>query len=555
MRVSPADLTEMQQLIAAMESEFTDWESHFQDLAKFILPRRYTWLHRNGTAKGETAKRRNEFILDPTATTALRVLASGMLNGITSPSRPWLRLRFTNFNDETLSSEASLWLEECVRRMLIVMAESNFYSAMAMLYTDLPCFGTAGMIIYEDFHDIIRCYNLACGEYRIGQDDRKIVDRVCRVYEQTVAQLVGRFGIDQVCEQTSYKFRAGGPRLLETVPVCHLIEPNDDRGRKLGGQFTHREYYWEQTRTTGDMLEISGYRDTPGIFPRWELTGNDTYGTSPCMDALPDIMQLQQETKNKGMGLDYMNKPPIVADIAFQTKPNSLLPRGITFVPSHSQIGAKPIYTVNPPINDMRMDIRDIQLRIKEILHNDLFSMISQLETVRTATEIDARREEKLIRLGAVLQRFENEALDPAVKRVFNIMKRRELLPPPPPGFEDQPIEVQYVSVLQDAQRAVGTASTERFLQVIGSLAAAAPEVLQIPDFPELLRDYAERLNVPAVGVKSRERVAEEQAAQADQLAAQQSALVGGELASAAKNLSAADVGGGQNALQALMGT
>lgn len=554
MQIARADVTELQQIIAALESEFTDFESHFQDLAKFILPRRYTWLHKNGTAKGETGKKRNEYILDPTATTALRVLASGMLNGITSPARPWLRLRFANFVEDALPKEANVWLEEVTRRMLVVMAESNFYSAMAIVYTDLPCFGTAGMLIYEDFTEVIRCYNLACGEFRIGQDDRKVVDRIGRVYEQTVAQLVARFGLENVSEKTAERFRLGGPRLLETVRVCHIIEPNDDRRRALGKQFAYREYYWEQAETSGKMLEISGYRDTPGIFPRWELIGNDTYGTSPGMDALPDIMQLQQETKNKGMGLDYMNKPPIVADVAFQNKPTSLLPRGITYVPSHSQVGAKPVYTVNPPINEMRLDIRDIQLRIKEIFHNDLFSMISQLETVRTATEIDARREEKLIRLGSVLQRFENEALDPAVKRVFNIMKRRELLPPPPPGFENQPIEVQYVSVLQDAQRAVGTASTERFLQVVGNLAAVAPEVLQIPDFSELLRDYAERLNVPAVGVKSREQVLEEKAAQEQQLAAQQSALVGGELASAAKNLSAADVGGGQNALQALLG-
>lgn len=553
-KISREALARKNATVAALDIEFQDWKPIFSELANFILPRRYTWLHESGTAKGETAKRRQEFILDGTATTAVRVLAAGMLNGITSPARPWLRLRFSNFSDESVSVEAVRYLDEVVRRMLVVMAESNFYNTMAMIYLDLPIFGTAGALIYEDFDEVIRCYNLACGEYRIGQNARKVVDKFARIYEQTVAQLEQRFGLDALSPTVQAKWKRGGAALNETVKCCHLIEPNDAREEALPSQFTFREYYWELTETTGQMLEVAGFRGYPGIFPRWELQGNDTYGTSPGMEALPDIKQLQQETKNKGMGLDFMNRPPIVADIALQGRPSALVPRGITYVPSHSQVGAKPVYTVNPPIGEMRMDIRDIQLRIKEIFHNDLFSMISQLETVRTATEIDARREEKLIKLGAVLQRFENEALDPAIKRVFAIMQRKGLLPEAPPGFENQPVEVEYVSILSDAQRAVGTASTERFLQILGNLAGTVPDVLQIPDFDGLLRDYATRIGVPAIGIKPREQVMAEKAAQAEQAAAQQAALVGNELTSAAKNLSETDLGGGQSALAALMG-
>ena len=553
-KIPLAELQSKNAIVAAMDAEFQDWKPLFSELARFILPRRYTWLHETGSAKGETAKQRQEYILDGTATTAVRVLAAGMLNGITSPARPWLRLRFSNFTPEAISTDAQRWLDESVRRMLVAMAETNFYNSMAMMYLDLPIFGTAGMLIYEDFEEVFRCYNLACGEYRLAQNARKVVDRVGRIYEQTVAQLEARFGLENLSSQVQDKFRRGGAALLETVKCCHLIEPNDERPGSLPAQFKFREFYWESGRSDGGMLEISGYRDNPGIFPRWELQGNDTYGTSPGMEALPDIKQLQQETKNKGMGLDFMIRPPIVADIALQGKPNALVPRGITYVPSHSQVGAKPVYTVNPPIGEMRMDIRDIQLRIKEIFHNDLFSMISQLDTVRTATEIDARREEKLVKLGAVLQRFENEALDPAIKRIYSIMLRKDLLPPPPVGYENQPIEVEYVSVLSDAQRAVGTASTERFLQILGNLAATVPAVLGIPDFNGLLRDYAERIGVPAIGIKSREQVAQEQAAAAQHQQAQQAALVGNDLTQAAKNLSQTDLGGGQNALSALLG-
>ncbi|MBK6911397.1 MAG: hypothetical protein IPH10_10795 [bacterium] len=125
------------------------------------------------------------------------------------------------------------------------------------------------------------------------------------------------------------------------------------------------------------------------------------------------------------------------------------MPGGHTFVSGTSQMGgAKPAYQVAPPLGELSADIRDVQLRIREFFHNDLFQMISQLETVRTATEIDARREEKLVQLGPVLERFENEALDPAIKRIFAIMDRMGLLPEAPQSLQGADLEIQYVSIL-----------------------------------------------------------------------------------------------------------
>jgi hypothetical protein len=52
--------------------------------------------------------------------------------------------------------------------------------------------------------------------------------------------------------------------------------------------------------------------------------------------------------------------------------------------------------------------------------------MWAQMEGVqpRNELEIIERKGEKLIQLGPVLERFENEALDPAIERCFNIMLR-----------------------------------------------------------------------------------------------------------------------------------
>ena len=271
------------------------------------------------------------------------------------------------------------------------------------------------------------------------------------------------------------------------------------------------------------------------------------------MDALPDVIQLQLETKRKAQGLDKAINPPIVADIQLQHRPTALLPNGITYIAGANSFGAKPLYQINPPIQEMTQDIKDVQVRIRETFFNELFQMISQLETVRSATEIDARREEKLILLGDVLERFENEALDPAINRIYAIMQRRKMLPPAPQEIEDQPVEIQYVSILATAQKALAAAPTERWVGLIGNLAGTVPEVLNIPDWDELVRNYGLDIGVAAKNMKPKEESQQDTQDQKDAQDAAGAAQASLPAVQAAELLSKTQVGGGASALQQLL--
>lgn len=575
-KISTESLRRHQNTLAALEEEFRLWRPHYQELGKFLLPRRYQWLAgqsplgaaslgtgsvegrgaQQGTRQSSAARARNEYILDSTGTRAARTLASGMMNGIASPARPWFSLRLAGFPDtiDDYPIEVHRWLDEVERRVLIILAESNFYNSLAVTFLDLAVFGTTATLIYPDFEKVIRFYNSPVGEFRLTQSDKRVVNGFARSIVMTVEQVVSRWGIDNCSTNTKNGWLRGGQSRQQIITICHHIEENYDDKDFLKGGFKFRELYWEHSESSGLVLEEAGFRGIPGIFPRWELVGNDTYGTSPGMDALPDIIQLQQETKEKGASLAYMNRPPIVADNTFKQKSGSLLPGGRTFVPNSSQVGAKPVYTVNPPIAELSQDIAEVQDRIRKTFHNDLFNPISSLDTVRSAREIEGIDRERLVLLGPVLERFENEALDPALKQTIFIADRAGLLPPAPPGFEDEILDVRYVSILADAQRAVGTASLERFMQVVGNTGAIAPEVLEIPAWEELVREYGKRLNIPAVAIKSEIELAAKREQEAEQLALQQAALVGEQLTAAAKNLSETDLGGGQNAAQAILG-
>jgi len=521
----------------------------WREIADFFLPKRYVWLQSDKERRVRNAK--NPFILDSTGTRAARILASGMMNGITRPSAPWFTLSVPGYDDD--GGPIQQWADEVTRRMMVIMAESNFYNAMAVLYLDLVTFGTAAVLIYEDTDTVIRCYNPALGEFYLAQDFRLSVNTFAREFKQTVHQIVSRWGKDNVSDTIKQAWTQGGARLLEEFDICHLIQPNNDGQSDVPSSFQYRETYWEKACQQSQVLDQRGFHELPGIFPRWELTANDAYGTSPAMDALPDVIQLQQETKRKAQGLDKMINPPIIADVQLQHRPTALLPNGITYIAGANNVGVKPLYQITPPLGEITKDIQEVQQRIQLTFHNDLFQMISQLETVRSATEIAARQEEKLVLLGSVLERFENEALDPAITRIFAIMNRSGLLPEAPPEIADQELAIQYVSILSTAQRAVAAIPTERWLQVIGNISGVAPQVLNVPNFEELIRNSGLAIGVQARDMHTREEIEEISAAQAQKLQQDQAMAAGKDLIDGAQTLSQTDVGGGANALQQVL--
>jgi len=480
-----------------------------------------------------------------------------MMAGITSPTRPWFRLGIQGFEEADESSPIKIWLEEVRLRMMKVFQESNYYSAKAVQFFDLVIFGSAPMLIYEDYENVIRCYNPCAGEYYLASSNRLAIDSFYREFVLTVKQVVQEFGEENVSPSVLASWKSARSNWTREIKVLHAIEPNigDEAQDGVPRYFPYRELYWEWGSADQYVLRARGFYENPASCPRWDLVSNDSYGRSPAMDALGDIKQLQQETKRKAQAIDKMVNPPLLADVQLKNQPASVLPGGITYVTAlDASKGMRPVYEVQPRIQEMMLDIKEIQERIKQIFFNDLFLMISQLDTVRTATEIDARREEKLVMLGPVLERFENESLSPDIDRVFNIMMRARLLPEAPSEIQGKEIQVNYVSMLAEAQRAASSAGMERLMAQLGNLSAVRPEVLDNIDFNEFARQYADILHVPPKLVVDAAKVEQIQRQRAQQMQQQQQPAQVSDLAKSAKVLSDTQVGGGQNALQRMMG-
>src|SRR5574343_1407063 len=125
--------------------------------------------------------------------------------------------------------------------------------------------------------------------------------------------------------------------------------------------------------------------------------------------------------------------------------------------------------------------------------------MISQdnRRTPATATEIAERHEEKLLMLGPVLERLHNEMLSPIIDIVFEVLLTTGLIPPPPEEMQGMNLDVEFVSMLAQAQRAVATNSIDRFVGSLGRVAALGKqEVLDRFDADVWAEEYSDMLGV-----------------------------------------------------------
>jgi hypothetical protein len=434
---------------------------------------------------------------------------------------------------------------------------------MATFYFDLVVFGTATILIYEDFENVIKCYNPCAGEFFLDNSSDFKAKVFYREFVLTVAQVVDEFGIDNVSPSIATAYREGNAQLTREIVIGHGIEPNDKRNLGFPEHFKFRELYWELGSASTYILRKRGYFENPLVPGRWDIVGNDAYGRCPAMDALGDVKQLQQETKRKGQAIDKTVNPPMVADIQLKNSPASLLPGGVTYITGFASSG-KPgfasVYDMKFPVGEITEDIREVQERIKKTFFNDIFQVISQFETRSnvSATEIDARRAEGMLMVGPVLQRLMAETLPNAIDRTFAMATRAGILPPAPPELRGgENIDIEFVSMLAQAQEAAAASGIERVFGITGNIAGVDPAIMDVIDYDYGVMKYSSLLNNDPKLIRSPTAIAairQKREQQQQEQAVAQQADTAQKLAGGAETLSNINVGGGKNALQNLTG-
>lgn len=548
------------------------WWAYWARIAEFVLPRRYHWLIvANRMTKGNPI---NDAIIDSTGTLSMQTCAAGLFTGTTNPSERWLKYGLGSPGMEE-DEETQRWLEDAEEKTYTVLAQSNFYTIMAQACQDLVTFGTAPVLIYEDYDDVVRFYLPCCGEYFLRCSARMDIDTFTREFTLTVSQIVEQFGVENCPSSVLELWNEGGGGLTTEFIVAHTIAPNFAVARKdsSGGKFfvapnkfKYKEVYWLRGQKTPKPLSRRGFDMKPFAAGRWSIVSNDPYGRSPAMDSLGDIKQLQRETLRKAEFIEKLVHPPMGGEPELKNQPASIQPGAITYMDTTGgKKGFWPLFQVAAgALTPMIQDLAEIKARIEKVFFVPIFMAITQMAGVQPRNELELTKRdlERLQALGPIIELFQQEFLGPILQRVLEILEKKRLLKPRPPSMRGMPLKISYISIMKIAQNSMMSVSMKDVFSTMGALSSAAkaagvPDPLRVINLDKSARKYGDINNYPSDCLFTEDEVqkhdqAREEAMKQEKTQAQAPALAMAGV-NAAKTLSQTPVPGG-SALNALMG-
>lgn len=558
-----------------LRTERTTFRNNWRDLSEFILPRRGRFF----VTDVNEGERKNTSIIDSTGTMASRTLASGMMTGVTSPARPWFKMET---DDKELNKAAAVrsYFSDVEDNMRNIFLKSNLYNILPTLYGDMGTFATGCIFMEKDEEDVVRFTSFPVGSYMLSNDKKGRARVFFREFQMSVRQIVEKFGIIDPNKPELVDFKNitrvvqdhyENDQLEIMIDINHLVLSNEDYDpRRPESKYKKfKSVYYErglsQTSTHAGFannnaedkfLSEKGYDFFPALAVRWEVEGEDTYGTnSPGMICIGDVKQLQLGERRIAEAIDQKVKPSMTGPTALKNAKASILPGDITYLDERDGVkGFRRLFEIDFDIRELEQKQDQIRQRISKAYYEDLFLMLANTNRRQiTATEVEERHEEKLLALGPVLERINQDLLDPLIENTYAIMEEEGLLPETPEELEGLDYNIEYISIMAQAQKLAGIGNIERLFGFVGQVAALDPIMARKVNVEEAIEKYGDLVGVPPNLIVSKEemeafRQQQAEAEQAEQQAAQQAQMV-----EAGKSLSETKMGD-DTALDALIG-
>lgn len=543
--------------LGGMKATRKPYEQDWEEISRLVLPARSEILtmSANATLPRNRKRRSNTTMYSSKGRRAARILTAGMTSGLSSPSRPWFKLK-TPWPDMDEYQPVKEWLSVVEQLIYDFLGGTNFYNAVKVGYSELGCFGTEAAVMLEHPNYGAVTHTLTAGEYWIANDDGLIADTLYRRVFMTVHQMVEAFvrkgGWGVVSKAVKNSYDKGNYETI--VPVMHAIEPNLHRDpiRMDSRNMAYRSVWWEDGQSDKNvLLRNGGFNEKLFWAPRWVETGGESvYGDGPGYDALPDLRELQLAAKRRGRNVDMLNRPPMGVPIGMQNSYLTLDPGSLAYGSATDLQAVKPLF--NPDyraVQVIREAVEEHGADVMECFYADLFFAISEMEGVqpRNVEELVLRNEEKLTQLGPVVERVNVEKLEVAIDRAFSILLRYGQLPPAPQELQGQPLRVDFISTLAQAQKAARLGDIQRTAQFVGFLAGMYPDVADKFDADQAIDEFATGAGTPPSIIRTDEVVAKlRQSRQAQQQQERMAAMMPAvrEGAQAAELLSRTNVKG-----------
>lgn len=486
---------QIKEKVGRLKAERSTWESHWQEIADYILPRKNTI-----TSVKSPGQKRSVNVLTSIGIQSSELLAGALHGLLTNPNGEWFELT-TGDVELDRNDNVRKWLQKTVKDIHNVLNNSNFQTEVHELYTDLCAFGISPMYIEEDAIDVVRFSTRFIAEIMVDENHMGYVDQVYRQWDWDAQKLVAEFGMNSVGAKVLESFKkSDGKKFC----VIHAVYPRSIIDLQSKSEFKYLSQYVLPEENI-EMRE-AGFRDFPYVVPRWAKAAGEVYGRSPGMNALPEVKMLNEMMETTIIGAQKVVDPPMqLPDDGF-ILPIITLPGGLNYYRSGSNDIIKPIF------NDSRIDfgfqVMDAhEKRVREAYYIDQLQLNTGPQM--TATEVMQRTEEKMRLLGPMLGRMNAEFLRPLVDRVFNIMLRTGKIDTKliPAELTGRKIDVRYSSVIAKSQRLAEGQNLMRAMDALTPLANIDRAALDNVNVDKGFRVIAEIFGIPQELINTEKQV------------------------------------------------
>lgn len=527
-------LSKVRQHYSQLKHDRQTWEPYWREVKEFIAPQRGRFLSSSSGSEVNDGARNDRKRINGVASRALGILASGIQSGLTSKARQWFLLTHPD-PDLNRYKPVREWYDKVQDVLEGVFRRSNIYSALLHTYYEMAGFGNGAVAVMAHPSKTLFCRPFTVGSYYLSTDQWNDVDAFFYVEWLTARQMVQKYGYEQLPNEIrqAYDSKKMEER-FETVNAV-LKHPGDYGLRAKEGLPVVSVHFTGKGHDADGFLRVAGYRSFPVMTPRWDVIDTDVYGWAPTRDIMGDVKMLQSMEVDGLKGIAKTVDPPMRIPASMERRGLDTRPGGLNPVETMGENAVAPLYASAINLQQLQLKIQSVQEDIKEGLYNSLFLALLMSDNPQmTAREVAERHEEKLLMLGPVLERIHYELLDPLIDRAFSLAVEEDLIPPPPEELENEPTQIEYVSILSQAQKAVGISRIEQSVQFLANLVAVYPEVRHALDPYKTFEVYGRALGVRAECFRGEKEYGERVQAEQQKEELAQGAAVGEQLANSA---------------------
>lgn len=515
----PTDKKQIEKLVDRCQDLIdlnSTWTSTFQELAEWYLPRK-SYITREKT-KGQKTDFTN--LYDSTGIRALKIMAAGFHSNLTNPSSKWFNLRTRNL-EIMKDKEAQLWFKEVEDIIFGVLASSNFDTTMQEFYLNSGCFGTGIILTLEDVEEKVRFTEIPIEQVVMEEDAYGRVNRLYRSFPLTAQQAFDLWG-DSAGEAVTEMVKK---KPNEKLKFLHYVGPRDSRdpGKEDAVNMPYISVYIEKSKK--HLIGEGGFTSNPYAVGRFFKDTADVFGYAPSMDVLADTKLVNAMVKTMLRNAMKQADPPLIAPRRGFIAPLNGNPGKINYRDDKTPNDAITQFPVGSNPQYVFETIQATQQAIEKAFFVPLFQAISNITKQMTIPEVQRRVSENMVLLGPVVGRFTQEMLDPIVMRVFNILYSQGELPFPPQSIQGADLDIVYISPLARAQKESEIFSLQAFMQDVGLVATAKPDVLDKMNGDEMVDQIAKIRGINPEIIKSDSEVGQIRKARAEAQAAQAQAM------------------------------